>query len=340
MDEVDFSDESVISKRLKSLSAEHRSLLIGRALLRVLGEYARVREQGHDRHVLLSFRAVIICKVQAQGRFGDMITEASRVQDPACDAAASIRSSAEPLQISRKILLSSSEAAMGHLESRSAARALSLVETVSGRAILSKDLRASHQELLASTVWYEPHIPKLINENRKTFLEWLSSDHRWRFFHDWYVGMWDGTWSDWDLAHEVAKIDAKVWKAGLDAVAAEIEGIKKRLGRDLPRPDSVPELEREKLVEHVKQLLKNPGFTALAAEGAAETLSQAIKRYLDEAPANCLPDELAYLNDLPAVFREISEIVKSKERGEAQERRLLEEIERLNAKIARMEAEA
>ena len=35
----------------------------------------------------------------------------------------------------------------------------------------------------------------------------------------------------------------------------------------------------------------SPEMTALTAEGAADTLERAIKTYLDEAPANCLPED-------------------------------------------------
>jgi hypothetical protein len=40
--------------------------------------------------------------------------------------------------------------------------------------------------------------------------------------------MWDGTFTDWDLALEVIKIEDAVWKAGADAVALEIERINTR----------------------------------------------------------------------------------------------------------------
>ena len=40
--------------------------------------------------------------------------------------------------------------------------------------------------------------------------------------------MWEGRFTDWDLAHEVAKIDNSIWEVGAEAVATEIAKIKAR----------------------------------------------------------------------------------------------------------------
>jgi len=72
---------------------------------------------------------------------------------------------------------------------------------------------------------------------------------------------------------------------------------------------------------------------------AAETLERAIRQYLDEAPANCPPDQLRHLEDVPALLRRISSTVKSAELSEVKAKKRATEIEALNEKVARLEAD-
>jgi len=153
--------------------------------------------------------------------------------------------------------------------------------------------------------------------------------------------MWDGTFRDWDLAIEVAKIPNQFWEGedALSKVAREIERIKAELQTEAERAPNVPELERKTLLEHVQKLLKDPEMTALAAEGAADVLGRAIRQYLDEAPANALPDELHHLDALPGLFRRIATTVKSAETSQSKAEQLADNIEALNEKVARLEAD-
>ncbi|KIC48222.1 hypothetical protein RA29_16935 [Tateyamaria sp. ANG-S1] len=190
-------------------------------------------------------------------------------------------------------------------------------------------------------LWSGSNVPEALFIAHGQFMQSLYSRQDWAFWADWYRGMWDGTFRDWDLAIEVAKLPNEVWE-GEDAVAKVAAAIRQieaeRKGR-FDRPDNVPELQRKKLLEHVQRLLASPDMTALAAEGAADTLERAISQYLKEAPANCLPDALAHLEDVPALFRRIAVTVKSSERAETKARKLADDIETLNTKIARLEAD-
>lgn len=159
------------------------------------------------------------------------------------------------------------------------------------------------------------------------------------FWKDWIHLFANGQPFDWSLQKEVALISDAIWDAGPEAIAFEIERIQAKFSNAMERPNSVPELEQTKLTKHVKQLLASPEMTALSAEGAAETLERAIKEYMNQAPANCLPDELAHLDALPSLFRSIARTVKSNDLGEAKETRLLEQIIALNAKVAQLEAD-
>ncbi|MBK0326518.1 hypothetical protein I5535_04340 [Rhodobacteraceae bacterium F11138] len=168
-----------------------------------------------------------------------------------------------------------------------------------------------------------------------------TAPEKWAFWLEWYEAILRGNPLPWDLSLRIAKeVTEEQWDAGPETVAERIEEIRREFEQraSFERPDSVPELERQRLAEHVTQLLANPKMTAIAAQGTAETLDRAIREFLDKAPANCLPDELIHLQDLPPVFRQIAEIVTNSATTEAKERRLAEEIEALNQKVAQLEA--
>jgi len=158
---------------------------------------------------------------------------------------------------------------------------------------------------------------------------------------DWYQQVWDGTFRDWDLAIKVAKIPNEFWEGedALSKVAQEIERIETELRGDAERAPNVPELERTTLLEHVRKLLKDPNMTALAAEGAADVLERSIRQYLYEAPANALPDELQHLEAVPGLLNRIASTIKSAERADAKAERMADDIEALNAKVAKLEAD-
>ena len=84
-------------------------------------------------------------------------------------------------------------------------------------------------DLYHHKIWYGADAPESIQSAHRTFLAYLAENPNWQFFHDWYLAMWEGKWTDWDFATEVAKIADDVWDAGLEAVAAEIERIERRL---------------------------------------------------------------------------------------------------------------
>jgi outer membrane murein-binding lipoprotein Lpp len=203
----------------------------------------------------------------------------------------------------------------------------------------SRDSVELNDAMFSTCLWQPTELPSGVAENHRRFLKFLRHDlATWRFWHDWYLAMWEGRFTDWDLAVEVAKIPEGVWEEGAEAVADAIREIEEIRAGDMPRPDNVPELEREKLLKYVERLLASPEMTALAAEGAAATLQRAITEYLVKADANCLPDELKHLEGMPKLFMGISVIVKSSGRSEAKILELADQIEALNGQVAKLEA--
>lgn len=150
------------------------------------------------------------------------------------------------------------------------------------------------------------------------------------FWHEWYWGVIRGKPLDWNLQRRVALIDDTIWEAGPEAVAHEIERIRREMAGPAP-------LEREKLLTHVKHLLANPVVTESAALSAAETVERAIRTYKEEAPANCLPDGLEHLEGLPGHFRAIAKVVANPAVTKDMEEELRREIESLHAKVVKLE---
>ncbi len=204
-----------------------------------------------------------------------------------------------------------------------------------------EDIAQGEGDLRNSPIWNGRNVPSSFAQRTQDWLSHIDNHTDWSFWHRWYKQMTNGTFQEWDLAIEVAKIPDEVWE-GEDAVAKVAEAIREieaRRAEYFRHPDSVPELKQKKLLDHVRRLLESPDMTALAAEGAADILERAIAQYLKEALANCLPDALAHLEGVPSLFRRIATTVKSAERADAKEAKLAADVEALNAKIARLEAD-
>jgi hypothetical protein len=364
---ADFSDRKKAEAWLEKQSIEVCCALASRAALRVCANLCIEDEPNFPLLALPYFRAMLTSTVRGLGRTSDAdwLRSASVLAHTAADPPSSPLST-HPAAYSGDSISSAAYVAAADNSTDSASAAASALFS-SASAASAADLVASGQSGHAAAfgsghpaakwaafkdstrtditdylikLWHDIEVPRGIAENHDTFLAILKSDAtKWVFWHDWYLGMWEGRFTDWDLAIDVAKIPDDVWEEGAKAVAKAIHEIEARQETDLPRPDNVPELDRSKLLNYVQKLLANPDMTALAAEGAAQTLRQAIATYLRDAPANTLPDALAHLEGLPTLLDGIATLAKSGGRSEAKVRQMADLIEALNAKVAQLEAQ-
>ncbi len=109
--------------------------------------------------------------------------------------------------------------------------------------------------------------------------------------------------------------------------------------RPFERPESVPDIDKKTLVQHIRRLLDSPEISELAARGIAESIEKVIADYKRDTPANCLPKELEHLEALPALYRVIAKSFASAENTEAKETDLVAQITLLNSRVAQLEAE-
>ena len=98
------------------------------------------------------------------------------------------------------------------------------------------DATQAIDQLVQYPVWAGAEVPAAIAENHSAFLTYLDSHDDWRFWRRWYLEMWEGRFTDWDLAIEVAKIPDEVWDAGLSAVAEAIREIEARFRTNVSVP--------------------------------------------------------------------------------------------------------
>ena len=99
----------------------------------------------------------------------------------------------------------------------------------SARSAANWDAVQPINELGSIGVWNGADVPPAIAHNHMTFLGFLQSDPAWSFWLLFYEGMWNGTFTDWDLAFEVIKIAEEDWEQGYQRIGEVIEG----LARDL-----------------------------------------------------------------------------------------------------------
>lgn len=132
------------------------------------------------------------------------------------------------------------------------------------------------------------------------FLE--ATDNDWSFWTEWLKGLLDGRPLDWELQHQVALIDDAIWDAGPEAVAAEIERIRRHF-----------ELEQEvaRLKEQLAAVERTPA-AALIGDNGGPPLEDAAVRALQTDLALIwkqveeLEEEIAKPSPSPSLLEKIA----------------------------------
>ncbi|MEO0487814.1 MAG: hypothetical protein AAF092_18090 [Pseudomonadota bacterium] len=164
-------------------------------------------------------------------------------------------------------------------------------------------------EKLYSPLWPSDGTPEWVNAAKDEFLEAISSD-RWRWWRNWYAQMWDGTFTDWDFAIEVAKLDwdapegESVWDRGAAAVAERIEALE----RDRAR---VP-LDADQISAQALRLQAHPVATRAFASASIAVIERASFAYTRAANCNALPDGMERLPQLATRMAQIAELADAK----------------------------
>ncbi|MEP1587846.1 MAG: hypothetical protein ABJR46_11425 [Tateyamaria sp.] len=349
MAEVDFSDFDAAAAWFKSQTPEVRCTIASRAALRVAANLGLYKGEHADTPILRVLRCTLTSAVRGLGR-----TEDVKSLDRANLFAYSVANSAHSTALSTHLIGSPGAAAgVGHSAANSAADSAthsahavrsafsaassvansihSVVEstfstlsvTISAHAARSAaawDRSHIKADLNTQTLWAGPVVPDGMSTQHSVFLNRLSKNPDWDFFRTWYEQMWEGTFTDWDLATAVAKIDDDVWDEGLAAVAEAIRGITaRRLTETLPQVEEIFETAtgvydvRGTIVEPTKLIGSIANRVQFAMDLAInsnvcdlDSMSTAAK-ILRHALENCLDDP----NALEQFLRQAGDLIRS-----------------------------
>lgn len=233
MADVDFSDLESAERWFEGQSVETRCVITSRAALRVVANVDLIADAHKQSVALMSLRAVLVSEARGLCKHADVKDLEKAVRSTADSAANLAAQSAFSSTRSAHFIARSTARSAARLGTRSAAEFVSLTGLSTDRAAALSaaqyDATQVIDQLVQQAVWAGAEVPKAIAENHAAFLTYLDSHDDWRFWLRWYLGMWEGTFTDCDLAIEVAKIPDEVWKAGLSAVAGAIREIEARL---------------------------------------------------------------------------------------------------------------
>jgi hypothetical protein len=105
--------------------------------------------------------------------------------------------------------------------------ALSIIPAYS--ALSSDTNQGSDTVAFNHTLWPADLLPDHMATAHTKFTKRLSAKPEiWAWWHDWYLGIWNGTPLNWDMALEVAKIPNDDWEQGATHIAEIIEPIWER----------------------------------------------------------------------------------------------------------------
>ncbi|MEN8832899.1 hypothetical protein [Pacificibacter sp.] len=207
----------------------------------------------------------------------------------AADAASSAASSAS--SAARSATDAASSAAYSDAVSTSSAARSAVSSARSAAELLNQ---SAPKVLLEKPLWLNVTWPDAIANNWKTLRHEWSTDPAMAFWIDWYEGLLKGRTPDWDLWYDIVLIDDEHWKAGPEAVAREIERIKKELRAK----------RAEKFEDHVRSMVPRSKVLAPQADRLANLIEEALNLYHREI-SNCTADSIEPLEKLPNILRQI-----------------------------------
>ncbi|MEW9921619.1 hypothetical protein AB2B41_18575 [Marimonas sp. MJW-29] len=218
---IDYQSWPEEKEWLANATPAMRSTLAYRCALRTLGLTVRLEKIERETYVLTCFNSVIIAALRGE----DHETPA-RHFDKKLEYLARKSKSASSARMAAIAALLCSSTSISDQSCSLGTSGLAVSVWLPDRGLLSERNNTDRSNLESNKtlggLWGEVVLSEDFRDRESDFRRFLSSDVDWAFFESWYQGMWEGTWTDWDLAHEVAKIDAEVWEEGLSAVAAKI----------------------------------------------------------------------------------------------------------------------
>lgn len=345
---VEITDEESAQAWLETQDHQTQVWFAAQCTLRALPLLSAWNKAAVNGEVLGSFRATMI----AMAAVTTWLTGKERLSDAAYAAASNSTDTSPPpgsAQAAPLVFVSAIHAAMVLDEKRRTAAdargaayyacyAASKFFTMSSASTF-KIIVGSPEHFFSdqlSTLWPTEQIPK-------SFLEcWVElkgqlekDDADWSFWVDWYEGILNGTPMDWNLIFRIAmEVTPKQWAAGQAVVAERINEIRKDFDGSHRE-----ELRQERFEPQSVELIYSYKHIAVSStQTIAINISDAFEELRRESGLNETPDAFRPLEAMPSSLKKISKLLYSTRTPDT-EQELREELGRLNAKIAALEAE-
>jgi len=209
--EVDWNDRDAINEWLERQPRQREWLLKVRSSLRIFPSSSHVNREKFDQFLILRFRVNLTSAL-----FGYLAGYSDKDE-----------------VLIENAMEASNEQFMEFANANPDIRLAIHVDSIPGQMELESealqfDSRQSVKVLQKTQLWPTDLLTEEMLSRLQVFEEKMKHSESWVFWADWFRGMWEGTWTNWDLALDVVKIETAIWERGLDEVAAEIEKIKAR----------------------------------------------------------------------------------------------------------------
>lgn len=197
-------------------------------------------------------------------------------------------------------------------------------------AFSDSDILEAGRDRFSEPLW-DGMAPRIVAEAEASARVILSkSRFKWDFWVRWWDGVVAGKPLDWELQKQVALIPDGDWKKGPKHIAALIRQIEARFTKV---QDTAPKAPSPKSVRYLTQ---NRLVARMQAQGLAGQIADVIERYARDTGCNDLPDEFQALKSMPAVLLGLGRMLAD---AKTTEYALRAEVQRLNARVLRLEAD-
>ncbi len=299
----------------------------GRAALRVMATIGLLGAEVKERLALAALRATLSSAGRGVGRPADVedlrrtaahsahsaarsaayfADSAARSADSAAHSAAHSAGSATHSADSAARSADSAARSATH-SADSAAYFADSAARFTAHSAAAADADLSEKQLLERPVWSGVDIPSALISAHDIWLTFLSSDADWAFWHRWYSQMWEGTFRDWDLAIEVAKLPDELWEGegALAKVAEAIREIEARQAENMSdiEPEHVP-------VDNVLPLFDRARFVQASMTAMSEAVSLRLEAFSSMARPNERIQFVESLSNMPETAQRIYDILE------------------------------
>lgn len=232
MEEVDFSNVAAAQEWLEGQTVEVCCAISSRAALRFCANLKELDDGSFPRVAITSFRAVLTSAVRGLGRTADLdwlkgsaLSAAHFAQAAHISVNLSVSAGTRPFSARNYVSAACYAASVAAADVVAGSTAAGFAGRAAGSAA-SFDAVQTNLTDYHIPLWSGADVPPVIQDAHERFLDRLNQDRAiWGFWHDWYLAMWEGTFRDWDLATEVAKIPEDVWEEGPEEVALAIRNL-------------------------------------------------------------------------------------------------------------------